>query len=109
MFNRHSLNRTYTAILPILATASIKQYFAGHFVGMMDTPGVSYVSNSDLNGHTFDQMTVAISRTWPLLAISLLMSLNAGFVIWILVSLAPEVYLGYSFTMSAKGASLVRP
>ena len=85
MFSGEMENASYTAIFPILATKSIKTYFTGPFISMMSTPGVSYVKIKPDNGESYEHLLDAISRTWPLLVLSIMLSLNAGFIIWLCV------------------------
>ena len=86
MFSSELRNVSYTAIFPILATKAVKQYFAGPFISMISTPGVSYVTVKNDNGDSYDHLVTALRDTWPLLALSVLLALNAGFVVWLLVS-----------------------
>ena len=86
MFSNELQNLSYTAIFPILATNAVKEYFAGPYISMMATPGVSYVTIKNDNGESYDHLVSAIADTWPLLVLSVILSLNSGFVIWILVS-----------------------
>lgn len=79
-------NVSYTAIFPILASNAVKEYFAGPFISMISTPGVSYVTIKNDNGDSYDHLMTAIGNTWPLLVLSVLLSLNSGFVVWLLVS-----------------------
>ena len=90
MFSAELSNVSYTAIFPILATKTIKTYFAGPFISMMSTPGVTYVYAKADIGESYRHLMDALSNTWPLLVLSILLSLNAGFVIWMLVSVCFE-------------------
>ena len=89
-------NVSYTAIFPILASNVVKEYFAGPFISMISTPGVSYVTIKNDNGDSYDDLMTAIGNTWPLLVLSVLLSLNSGFVIWLLVS-ASKIQISCNF------------
>ncbi len=89
MFSSNLSHTDYTAIFPVLASTNVKEYFAGPFIGMISTPGVAYVAIFDEVTDSLAHMTDAISQTWQLLVLSILMSLNAGFIVWILVSRVP--------------------
>ena len=80
------MNTSSTAIFPILAARVVKEYFAGPYISLMSTPGVSYVTIQNNNGDSYDHLITAIGNTWPLLVLSVLLSLNSGFVVWLLVS-----------------------
>jgi len=84
MFSNELMNRSSTAIFPILAARVVKEYFAGPYISLMSTPGVSYVTIQNNNGDSYDHLMTAIGNTWPLLVLSVLLSLNSGFVVWLL-------------------------
>eukprot|EP00794_Sanderia_malayensis_P018944 gene18944-20850_t len=101
MFSQKVMNYSYTAILPVLATKSVNEYFAGPFISILATPGVTYVTKYNEVAESLGNMLNAISHTWQLLVLSIMLSLNAGFIVWILDTRKNETDFPRAFPQGA--------
>lgn len=74
--------------MPVLAVSNMASYFNKPYVKLMDTPGVVFVQ-MDQSANVIMQKTFSsFADTWPLLVITLLLTLQGGVLIWIFVSSA---------------------
>lgn len=69
--------------MPVLAVSNMASYFNKPYVKLMDTPGVVFVQ-MDQSANVIMQKTFSsFADTWPLLVITLLLTLQGGVLIWI--------------------------
>ena len=77
-----------TVILPVRSVDGGKTYGGSYkFVGVLRTPGVVLIMNRELvdqDGRV--SAWKALAQTWPIVAISLILSALAGICVWALVS-----------------------
>ena len=57
---------------------------------LVQTPGVAYVVNTDVGTSPSDALSSSLASCWPAVLLVFVMSLLAGFLMWILVSYIPE-------------------
>ncbi len=53
---------------------------------LVQTPGVAYIVNTDIGASPSDVLSNTLTSCWPALLIVVVMSLLAGFLMWIVVS-----------------------
>lgn len=56
------------------------------YVPMVQTPGVAYMVNTDIGLSPSDVLSNTLASSWPALLMVFVMSLLAGFLMWIIVS-----------------------
>ena len=81
------INSTFTIIMPYIAKINAKKYFKYPYIQMMATPGVVYITLNDDTEKYLRELAKSVLGTWPLVVTTFLMAVQAGAVIWVLVSI----------------------
>lgn len=70
--------------LPIFEPSNNRRYSKFHFVKIHNYPGIDFISTEDkTNG--IDVILDSVKKSWPLLAVTLILTAIAGIIIWGLV------------------------
>ena len=81
-------NSSATIVMPFMSKKDAKSYFGSHYFRLMATPGVVYITkNTDKEKYQKD-FAESLIGTWPLILITFLMAVQAGVIIWVLVSIS---------------------
>jgi hypothetical protein len=79
---------------PVYGSSDQETYGALYgYVPVINSPGEAYVVNREPDKTSTDILVTMILSCWPLVILSLVFSILAGFVIWFLVSLILGLYL----------------
>ena len=81
-----ALYTSSTMMMPFVTAATSKLTVGDIFVGAIPTKGVIYITNEDVSMVHFNRFATSISSNWPLFCISLLLAIDAGIIVWLLVS-----------------------
>ena len=83
--------RTVTLLAPFATYTGAKTSLTNTFVEFIKSRGVSYITNEDRSYTSFQRFFASVGSNWPLFGLSLLLALDAGIVIWVLVSSIAQV------------------
>ena len=75
-----------TAMTPFVAKSDADTTMSSVYLPLMKTKGVVYVTISDVSYVYYSRFFRSVGSNWPLFCISLLLALDAGIIVWILVS-----------------------
>ena len=82
-----SLLSEVTVTIPVVLYSTAKSATGSTFIPLIKTKGVTYISSEDMSVLYFDKFIRSIVSNWPLFMISLLLALDAGIIVWLLVSI----------------------
>ena len=72
--------------MPFVTASTSKLAVGDVFVGAIPSKGVVYITSEDMSMVYFNRFATSISSNWPLFCISLLLAVDAGIIVWLLVS-----------------------
>ena len=98
-----ALYTSSTMMMPFVTAATAKLTVGDIFVGAIPTKGVIYITNEDVSMVHFNRFATSISSNWPLFCISLLLAIDAGIIVWLLVSRTSVQHQFWSFQCTSSG------
>lgn len=75
-----------TVIMPWVTNSNALATAGDIFIAAMPTKGVVYVTSLDMSMVHFEKFAASIYSNWPLFCISLVLAIDAGIIVWLLVS-----------------------
>ena len=75
-----------TVVMPWVTSSSAMKVAGDIFIAVMPTRGVVYVTSLEMSMIHFQKFATSISSNWPLFCISLILAVDAGIIVWLLVS-----------------------
>ena len=82
-FSRELMNKSHF-VFPILGFHSSTRIYGYHFIPILELSSGYYVTQEHTRTEIMRRLIISCANLWPLLVIMLLLSLIAGFFIWIL-------------------------
>ena len=73
-------------LMPFVTAATAKLAVGDIFIGAIRSKGVAYITSEEISLIHFNRFATSISSNWPLFCISLLLAIDAGIIVWLLVS-----------------------